>query len=185
MYSAIVNAWVLWRYPLNGIGYVELHIRTPMTEKSNLQKMALIRGKEAYGFATVFGRSFLIAGIPFGVGMGIFFAIMYQTPEALIVGVPAGLFFGIFMGLFSAFLGIGKTLYVEFSNEKEKESFFSNLNIGMLQIKYEMKLKDDEFMLFKANSRTSKIFDVSVILGENGALIIAPKFAMKKIERFV
>ena len=33
--------------------------------------------------------------------------------------------------------------------------------------------------------KTHKIFDVSVILGENGALIIAPKFAMKKIERFV
>ena len=176
---------MLWRCPLNGIGYVELHIRTSMTEESDLHKMALIRGKDAYGFATVFGRSFLAMGIPFGVMMGIIFAIMFQTPEALIVGVPGGIFFGIFMGLYSAFVGIGKTLYVEFSDEKEKESFFSNLNIGMLQIKYEMKLKDDEFMLFKANSRTPKIFDVSVILGENGALIIAPKFAMKKIERFV
>ena len=156
-----------------------------MTEESDLHKMSLIRGKEPYSFATVLGRGFLATGIPFGVVMGISFAIMFQTPEALITAVPMGIFFGTIMGLYAAIVGVGKTLYVEFSDEKEKESFFSNLNIGMLQIKYEMKLKDNEFMLFKYRSRTSIIFDVSVILGENCALIIAPKFAMKKIERFV
>ena len=159
-----------------------------MTGESELHKKALIRGKEPHSFATVWGRSALVLGTFYGVIMGIFFAFMGGTPEAAIVGVPAGIFFGLTMGLLIAALGgAGKTLYVEFSNEEEKESFISNLNIGILQIKkYQMSLKDDEFMLFqtRSGSRTN-LWDISVIIGENNALIIAPKVSMKKIERFV
>ena len=159
-----------------------------MTGESELHKKALIRGKEPHSFVTVWGRSALVLGTFYGVIMGIFFAVMGGTPEAAILGVPAGIFFGLTMGLLIAALGgAGKTLYVEFSNEEEKESFISNLNIGILQVKkYQMSLKDDEFMLFqtRSGSRTN-LWDISVIIGENNALIIAPKAAMKKIERFV
>jgi hypothetical protein len=41
-------------------------------------------------------------------------------------------------------------------------------------------------MLFQTRSGSRKnLWDISVIIGEKSALIIAPKGAMKKIERFV
>ena len=159
-----------------------------MAGESELLKKALIRGKEPYGFATVWGRTALSTGVLFGLFMGAFWAIFYGSPEAAIVGVPGGILFGLTIGLATASAGgTGKTLYVEFSNQEEKESFISNLNIGILQIKnYQMTLKDDEFMLFQTRSGSRmNLWDISVIIGGKSALIIAPKGAMKKIERFV
>tara|TARA_A100001037_G_C15103729_1_gene615292 strand:- start:1071 stop:1550 length:480 start_codon:yes stop_codon:yes gene_type:complete len=159
-----------------------------MDGEAELHKKALIRGKQPHSFATVWGRSALGMGIFFGFFMGVFWAISFGSLEAAIVGIPAGLSFGLIMGLFVAVAGgTGGTLYVEFSNEEEKDSFFSNLNIGILQMKkYEMKLKDDEFMLFQTGSGArTNLWDISVIVGEKSALIIAPKGALKKIERFV
>ena len=174
---------------MNSIGYVKLYIRTFMTDESDLHKMALIRGKEPYSFATVWGRSSRMMIAIFSLFFVICFGVI--TDEwgfAVLMGGMMGLFFGIPVGLWVAVeKGSGKTLYVEFSNEKEKASFFSNLNIGMLHIKkYQMTLKDDEFLLFQTRSGPrTKLWDISVIIGEKSALIIAPKPAMKTIERFV
>lgn len=49
----------------------------------------------------MFLRRVVAAGIPFGVGMGIYFSFRYGIPGGALAGIASGIFFGLAMTLFA------------------------------------------------------------------------------------